>query len=652
MAKKQRLPKNRGFGADTGSFSRAEALMRKGLWDAAHEILTTLDDPQSPNEEVLRLLAALYYQAQNFTDYQVTCRRLHLLKPEDAGLTLALGGAYMTGNRTTLALQAFQDFLQQAPHHAKANEIRSVIPKLEELTAKVIEEIGIEADRAIQVARLHELAQLYLQAVDFATGRQISEELLSLHPGYLPARNNLSLMWAMEGHWQEAIAASQEVLSADGENAHALSNLVRYYYLSGQPDEAEGAIGRLRAIRSDKPDVWQKQLEALSFLGDQAAVMEIFQQTEGAEEPLSPLIYHLAAVATMRLGDEKQARRYWEQALSVEPNFDLVRDNLSDLQQVVSQRQSPWAFPLGYWLSPDAMGDVFLLQEAAERDDEEELQQIAQQFLQQHPEVEILIPALLDRGDGAGRQLALNLALLVKQPSLNQALKEFALSRWGSDAMRQQALRVTMNAGLLGKETVRLWMVGQWKTVHLPGYELHEEMVFNHAPEVEKLARQAIAALNSQNWAKAEAPLKQALKLEPTALDMGYNLAIAYERLGQKEEAMALIQDIHQQNPDYPFARIAIARDHLKQGELSQAEALLQPIKDSQRMHYSTFTAFCDIQMELLVAQKDYDGAQSWLEMWTVMDGNRDALAYWRSLLTSPNPSRQLGKDRAWSAVT
>jgi tetratricopeptide (TPR) repeat protein len=652
MAKKQWRPKTRGFGGDTGNVSRAEALMRKGQWDQAHEILMTLDDPKNPSEAVLRLLAALYYQVKNFTDYQIICRRLHLLKPEDGALLLALGGAYMTEHRTTLALQAFQDFLQRSPQHAKADEIREVIPKLEEIAAKVIEEIGIDADRGIQVARLHELAQLYLQAGDAATGQQVSAALFNVYPDYLPARNNMSLMLAVEGKWQDAIEVCQTVLNADADNAHALANLVRYSYLSGQQAAAEAAIVRLKAIRSDQPDVWQKQMEALCFLGDYPAVMEVLQQTIGTEDPLPPLVCHLAAVATMRLGNEKQARQYWEQALADDPDFSLAIDNLTDLEQVISQRQSPWAFPLNYWISPQAVDDVMTLQAAAETGSETEMRQKTQQFLQQYPEVEILIPALLDRADGAGRQLALNLALLTDKPAMQQALKDFALSRWGSDGMRQQALQSVINAGLLGKETVQVWMAGQWKTVNLMGYQLHEELLHPHSAEVEKLARQGMTALKAHDWAKAIHPLQQALKQEPDALDLSYNLAIAHERLGKKDEAMAFIQDLYQRHPDYAFARISIARNHLKQGELDEATALLQPIKDRQRLHYSEFSAFCDIQLELLIAQKDYEGAQSWLDMWTAMGGNRDVMAYWRSLLVSPNPARQLAKDRAWDAAT
>ncbi|NJR40437.1 MAG: tetratricopeptide repeat protein [Leptolyngbyaceae cyanobacterium CSU_1_4] len=513
----------------------------------------------------------------------------------------------MAGTRTTLALQAFQKFLERSPHHPKAAEIRDAVTQLEAVTDRVIAELDLGESltpaQGLEVAALHELAQLHMAAGDLEAGQEVSEQLLQIHPNYLPARNNLSLIMALKGNWEAAIATAHSVLEADSNNAHALSNLARYQYLGGHVDLALQTVTRLKAISSDKPDVWQKQAEALSFLGDYPGILEIFHQAEAmSEAALPPLLYHLAAVATLRLGRERQAREYWQKALEVSPDFDLAADNLADLQQSITQRQSPWAFPLNYWISPKATDDVFLLQEAAQSDSEDDLRAATQQYLQNHPEVETLIPMLLDQGDGAGRQLALNLALMTDTPKMHQILRDFALSQSGSDSMRQQAAQVV--ARTLGDSTMRLWMAGEWREVRLRGYELHDEVGHNHSPEVDKLTRQAIAALKEGNWAKAEYPLKQALKLEPTALDLGYNLATAYERQGNPAEALAIVRSLHQQDPDYAFARIAIARAQIKQGELAEAEALLQPLVTRDRFHYSEFNAFCDIQLELLVAQK------------------------------------------------
>jgi tetratricopeptide (TPR) repeat protein len=654
MAKKiKRDSPLRGFGTAsvTSSVKKTEALMRKGQWAEAQELLASIDEQHPDQEEVLRLRAALSYQIQDYTEYQIICRRLSQLKPDDAALSLALGGAYMAGARTTLALQAFQHFLERSPHHAKAAEIQEAVTKLTEVTQRVISEPdfggeALSADQRIEAAALHELAQLYMAAGDVEEGRAVSEQLLQIHPTYLPARNNLSLMMALEGDWEAAIAMVNTVLEAAPENGHALSNLSRYQCLSGQTAAAQQTVEQLKAIVTDKPDVWQKQAEALSFMGDYAGILEVFHRAESISDSLPPLLYHLAAVATLRLGKERQAREYWKKAIEVSPNFELATENLADLQQSITDRQSPWAFPLNYWISPQATDDIFSLQQAAELDQEEELRLATQSYLQKHPEVEILIPRLLDQGDAPGRQLALNLALMTDKPEMHQVLKTFALSASGSDEMRQQAAQVVVRK--LHEPQMRLLIAGEWREVTLLNCQLHEETQYNHSPEVDKLTRQAIEYLKDNNWAKAEYPLKQALKLEPTALDLGYNLAIAYERQGKEAEAFTLIRQLHEQNPDYAFARMAIARSHIKQGELAEAETLLQPLLERNRYHHSEFAAFCDIRLELLVAQKNDEAARSWLDTWVVMGAPPEAARYWRVLLAGENPYRTLASARAW----
>jgi hypothetical protein len=74
----------------------------------------------------------------------------------------------------------------------------------------------------------------------------------------------------------------------------------------------------------------------------------------------------------------------------------------------------------------------------------------------------------------------------------------------------------------------------------------------------------------------------------------------------------------------------------------------LQPLVTRDRFHYSEFSAFCDIHLELLVAQKNYDAVRSWLDMWVVMGAPKDAAQYWRSLLAGENPYRSLASARAW----
>ncbi|HEY9651119.1 MAG TPA: tetratricopeptide repeat protein, partial [Coleofasciculaceae cyanobacterium] len=260
-------------------------------------------------------------------------------------------------------------------------------------------------------------------------------------------------------------------------------------------------------------------------------------------------------------------------------------------------------------------------------------QESAQRYLQQHPEVAALIPILLDRGDLQGRQLALSLAIMADTPEMQLILRDFALSQRGPDQMRTQAAQVVSQAGLFPPGLVRLWLEGEWRDIMLLGFELHDEPSRNHSPQVEKLSQEAVIAFKQGKTEKSQQLLKQALKLEPDASDLLYNLAGTYERQGHPEEAFEMIRQLHEKDPDYLFARTGLAQIHITNGELEEAEALLQPLASRKRFHYSEFDAFCSAQIDLYLAQKNSNAARSWLDMWAITNPDTPAIDYWRSRL-------------------
>ena len=104
-------------------------------------------------------------------------------------------------------------------------------------------------------------------------------------------------------------------------------------------------------------------------------------------------------MAALRLGFEDDARQYWQQALTLEPGFQWAQDNLSDLQQPIGQRNGPWAFGMGNWLTQKAVADLpRMVEPATRRHNEEAIMYAVRRYLREHPEVINLVPVLLDRG--------------------------------------------------------------------------------------------------------------------------------------------------------------------------------------------------------------------------------------------------------------
>jgi tetratricopeptide (TPR) repeat protein len=659
MSKKKRRPdlQLKGFGSQPVlvNVSKAEAMMRRGQWRQARDVLESLDEQYPDRAEVLSALATLYNMTQDLPHYQLACSRLSQVKPDEPDMTLMLAGAYVENSRPILAIQTFERFIERWPHHHRAGDVRKALVDLEEIKNNIIAEVGLSEAESLNIAALHETAQSCLEQGQFAQGRQALEELLRIRPDSIPDLNNLSLIYFFESDLEHAIATAQHVLDLDANNIHALANLTRFRCIKGQIEEAQQLAERLKAVESEYQDSWIKKAEALSFLADDQGVLDALKGAEQSgtldASEINPLLYHLAGVAAMRLGQDKQARQYWQQALKINPGFELARENLDDSQQLIGQRHAPWAFHLSNWITPQAFRDLTPLSDPERLEDESLARESAQSYLQQHPEVAAIIPLLLDRGDVKARQLALGLATMADTPEMQVALRDFALSQRGPDRMRSQAAQVASKAELLPPGQVRMWLQGEWREIMLLGFEIHDELVHAHNPQVEKLGREAVIAAKQGNTEKSQRILKQALKIEPNAPDLLYNLAGTYESQGRLDEAFEIIRRLHQQHPDYVFARIGLAHHHIQKGELDEAEALLQPLMSRKRFHYSEFNAFCGLQIDLYLTRKNADAARSWLNMWEMTNPDTPALEYWRRQVEEAKRQTGLSIERYWSQM-
>src|SRR5262249_5004570 len=441
-----------------------------------------------------------------------------------------------------------------------------------------------------------------------------------------------------EGQHDQAIATAQRVLAFAPENHHALSNLVRYHFLMGRTAEVPAWLDRLKAVPATEGDVWVKKPEALSYLGDDQGVLEVVrgrEQAGGEQAPyLEAFLYHLAAVAAYRLGQEDEARGYWKQALKQVRGVGPAQANPDDLDRPVAGRHAPWAFGFSNWVTEKTMRDIDdFVRTVSRKGENQPAQPVTQSFLRTHPALVHLLPILFDRGDPVGREFALRFALAAQAPEVLSILKDFALSQRGPDQMRMQAGQTAYQAGLFPPGPVRLWIEGEWKDILMMGFEISFEPTRVHSKVVENLAADASEALNQGDANRGEELLKKALELEPDAPDLLNNLAVAYQLQGQVDRGEEMIRDLHQRYPDYFFGRVSVARLAIREKDLDKARTLLDPLLRQKRMHITEFVGLAQAEIEYHVAQGQWEGARGWLKMWEDVDPDHPGLPQWRRRL-------------------
>jgi tetratricopeptide (TPR) repeat protein len=631
------------------TLEKVAALTQRKRWAEAQELLTDLDRrfPQQP--AILIELVNVSYELKDTEEYQYACERLLKIDPINGDVALALAGAYMANLRPALALRAFQNFLQRFSDHPRAGEARQTVVELESMLGSILRDLGLSDETGLPLAALHEEMQADLNQGKYAQVYRIGEELLRRSPNFAPALNNISLAYFADGKLERAIECAQRVLSFEPANIHALSNLIRFLCISGRWLEARQYTGRLIASQVNAMEPWLKKIEAFSFLGDDAAVLDIFAQAEQADEVHQPggkpYIYHLVAAAELRLGHESAARQHWRQALEASPGLKAAKENLDDLRRPIGARHGPWAYELSQWLSPKSLLDLKnLLGPTVGNAGGKSVAQAARRFLQIHPEMLTLLPVLLERSDPDSTKFVVALVKMSQSPELLAALKDFALGQRGSDSLRFEAARIVSEAGLLPSGPVKLWAKGEQHESLLLNFEISPEPVRRqYSTAVDELLSSALHALQEHGDATlSETLLKQALQLEPDAPDVLNNLAATYEFQGRAREAETLTRQIFASHPDYFFARVNMARFYTRDNDLDQAEEMLTPLMSRRRLHTTEFVALAVARIELCLARDQKDGARSWFDMLESIQPQHPATEIYRRKLFKPTVQEML----------
>lgn len=502
-----------------------------------------------------------------------------------------LTAAYLKNGWSILALTMGRRALAQDPGNEKAAEIQKMLTGLEPIVTEQVSAMGLDGTDGLECLTMHDQVRSLLAQGRYAQAAEVAEQLAQRRPRFAPAYNNGAEAAFHDGRLAQAIVLEERLLAGEPDNVFARANLVRFLVAAGKREEACRHADRLKVLEVPVKDLAIKQAEALAWLGDDEGVLAVFERGRDLNKGEAPqddaMLYHLAAVAAYHQGRERDARSYWRLALEAVPDFDMARANLADLDRPIGERNAPWSYSFVYFV-PRKLIDGLLTRLTSARgpDKEEAVRRKAQRYLEAHPELEALVPLLLEYGDRVGRELALNLTEMLRTPGMLQAVRDFALGQRGSDTLRVRAVQLASEAGLLPSSSIRLWMEGQWRTVLMQQTEITTEAIeHHHAPGVYDLLAVGVAALGDGNATRAEQVLRQALAIDPDDAMVLNNLAVACAQQGRRDESEALTIRMYERHPDYLFARTAMANLAVERGQLERARELLEPLTRRPRLH-------------------------------------------------------------------
>ncbi len=623
--------------SDIGQLQYAKNLADAGRWEDAMDVLGEFLERHPDNIAALELMLLVSGELQDPVAIWVAAWKLVRLSPKDENAYYALAASSMANALPFAALSAVEHYLTQWPGGEYASEVAEMKATIEPICAQIQADDPAAVGKSAADLALLDESNMLVSSGFYEEGREVCQRAITRLPDIPAPFNNLGLSYAIEGNLREALRTARQAVERFPENVHARCNLVQFLARTGNRTEADAAAAPLRERTDYRFDDLVKLIETFSYLGDDPTVVKLYESLKADQAvPIPPWTTHLAAVGYARTGDEKQARKLWKAALREDKTLQIAQENLDDLQKRPGERSGAWPFHIGYWVPQQWVKQLL---DAVNVTNEAALQRRFERLLREIPELPAIAPMLLERGDPAGRQFALHLAAQTPVPGL----REFVLSRHGTDDDRMQASQYATEYGLLPRgKPLPMYRAGKPEELLLMNYEIHDEPEQTTMPKAaRRLLEQSVLAFREAKPEEARRLAQEGLTLAPNEPSLLNNVAAALGALGHKDEMAAMMRQLAEQHPDYLFARCGMARLSIEAGKLDEAQAWLDPLLERARFHHSEFDAVCIAQIELLEARGLLEGALSWLNMWEQTDPDTPHILMYRLRLMSKGVLRR-----------
>lgn len=601
------------------------------------------------NQEVLLAVLELAQTTQDWPAYAYYGEQLFPLERGEyrAQTLYNMIWAFLQLGYPAVAWQYAKELMTKHPNFEYIAQARRIHQTAEELLTQEAETLfeteSLSLAERFEVMVHHDRVRFYTESNHPEEAINAAKGVLKKMPDLAPVLNNLSLAYFTQGKVDEAIATAEKVLTKEADNIHALGNLVRYRFLTAQFEAAQTAANQLLASESDSPDVGMKRAEAFSYLGNDEEVWAAYERAVEQDEVQPPILLHLAAVASYRMGNEARAWELWEEALEIAPGFPLAARCLQDKHLPIGLRDVPWYWPFDYWV-PANMIELLNkhLRSLPEGAGEEAVEQAMEALLAEVPYLQSLLPHILERGDEVSRDFVVHMIQVMETPEMLQMLYDFGCGRWGRDEQRMEAMQFIsqMHTAMLPDDKmVPIWVDGERTELLMLGFDVQFEAMETEgiSPQIMDKHRVIYKYLMEDDLDAAE-PLLLELIEEAPDFPPAYNqLAVVYEKQERSEEMRALIEEAHERFPDYLFPRIGFARMLIREREIERARAMVQPILRRHKLHISEFQALAMVQMELALADDMPEAARKWLDMWKNIEEDAPEILEWEMRIDGPH---------------
>ena len=454
----------KGFGTPDlpSKLRQLKGLMNNNQIEDVETLALRLYEEFPQSLDVTKALVDIYSYLEDVHQEIYFLQKAIEIDPNNARIYYRLGFVCFTYSHLYLCngYKYLDHCVKQWPDYEFSENARSLLCVFDDDKALIVlQEFGLaEVTNSLEVGQRCEQVKLYSKIGKYLDCEKVLLNLIQEFPDVPELQVHLSKNLVEQDKLLEAIALLEKTIASSLNAISIYCALIKNYLLNYQIEQAEQLGERLKSEHLDdlinkcSPRNWVAIFDTLARLRDDATVIKLFEAVEtwqnDEENTLKSFQYarilHVTASALYHSGETDQAQTLLKKAFDVDPDMELVQENLADFNLPPEERNGVWVLRLRDWFLPTLSLKFYEYSQIAlksgRQKDADKFQDLVQSTLSDYPYLYWVCPYLLDRGSKSDRIFVQSITFLTKDAQLLQGLKEFALKEKGAKALREQFL--------------------------------------------------------------------------------------------------------------------------------------------------------------------------------------------------------------------
>jgi tetratricopeptide (TPR) repeat protein len=170
-----------------------------------------------------------------------------------------------------------------------------------------------------ELIKLHDEARQSIERGDLPLAQQQLREIISNHPKFWAAYNNLALTHFYKSEFDEAMDVLQDVLDKNPGNLNALCNLAIFLFHLGMDEPGGKLVERLKTVHPMHSEHRYKLGNTFGLLEEHLYANKWLQSLRKSSFVYDPVTTHMLAVSYYALGQKDLSIKTWKKVIDLDP---------------------------------------------------------------------------------------------------------------------------------------------------------------------------------------------------------------------------------------------------------------------------------------------------------------------------------------------